>query len=107
MNSGLAVRNRPVLRECQDAEPHQRQRSISPSSSAESSPNIVGERACIPPGNSGRAGTLRAWRTEWSSGRKNPLGPGTYHLCVDMQRMFAERTEWHLPWMDSRAIRHP
>ena len=34
------------------------------------------------------------------SGRKNPLGPGTYHLCVDMQRMFAERTEWHLPWMD-------
>jgi len=33
-------------------------------------------------------------------GRKRLLGPGTYHLCVDMQRVFAERTEWHLPWMD-------
>ena len=22
------------------------------------------------------------------------------HLCVDMQRMFAEETEWHTPWMD-------
>jgi nicotinamidase-related amidase len=32
--------------------------------------------------------------------RKRPIGPGTYHLCVDMQRMFAESTEWHLPWMD-------
>ena len=21
------------------------------------------------------------------------------HLCVDMQRMFAERTDWHTPWM--------
>lgn len=24
----------------------------------------------------------------------------TAHLCVDMQRMFAEDTEWHTPWMD-------
>jgi nicotinamidase-related amidase len=23
----------------------------------------------------------------------------TVHLCVDMQTMFAERTDWHLPWM--------
>jgi len=22
------------------------------------------------------------------------------HLCVDMQRMFAEDTPWHVPWMD-------
>jgi nicotinamidase-related amidase len=22
------------------------------------------------------------------------------HLCVDMQRMFAEPTEWHTPWME-------
>jgi nicotinamidase-related amidase len=21
------------------------------------------------------------------------------HLCIDMQRMFAEETEWHTPWM--------
>ncbi|GBD50209.1 cysteine hydrolase family protein [Methylopila sp. Yamaguchi] len=23
------------------------------------------------------------------------------HLCIDMQRMFAEQTEWHTPWMAS------
>ena len=28
-----------------------------------------------------------------------PLGTGAVHLCVDMQRMFAERTDWHTPWM--------
>lgn len=28
-----------------------------------------------------------------------PLGPGTLHLCVDMQTMFAERTAWQVPWM--------
>lgn len=22
------------------------------------------------------------------------------HLCVDMQRLFAEETEWHTPWME-------
>jgi len=31
---------------------------------------------------------------------ESPLGSGTYHLCVDMQRMFSERSEWHLPWID-------
>jgi nicotinamidase-related amidase len=29
-----------------------------------------------------------------------PLGPNWVHLCVDMQRMFAEETEWHAPWME-------
>lgn len=28
------------------------------------------------------------------------LGPGAVHLCVDMQRMFAEDTEWRTPWME-------
>ena len=28
-----------------------------------------------------------------------PIGPGAVHLCVDMQRMFADRTEWHTPWL--------
>ena len=29
-----------------------------------------------------------------------PLGPNWVHLCIDMQRMFAEETEWHAPWME-------
>jgi nicotinamidase-related amidase len=29
-----------------------------------------------------------------------PLGASCVHLCVDMQRMFAEQTEWHTPWME-------
>jgi nicotinamidase-related amidase len=28
-----------------------------------------------------------------------PLGPRCVHLCVDMQRLFAEDTEWKTPWM--------
>jgi nicotinamidase-related amidase len=31
-----------------------------------------------------------------------PYGPLTdtaVHLCIDMQRMFAEPTPWHVPWM--------
>lgn len=31
--------------------------------------------------------------------RFGPLGPRTVHLCVDMQNVFAEETEWHTPWM--------
>jgi nicotinamidase-related amidase len=27
-----------------------------------------------------------------------PLGKSCAHLCVDMQRMFAEPTEWMMPW---------
>jgi nicotinamidase-related amidase len=32
--------------------------------------------------------------------RFGPLGPRTAHLCVDMQTIFAERTDWHLPWLE-------
>lgn len=28
-----------------------------------------------------------------------------FHLCVDMQRMFAEDTEWRTPWMERVAPR--
>ncbi len=28
-----------------------------------------------------------------------PLGASCRHLCVDMQRLFAEDTEWRTPWM--------
>jgi nicotinamidase-related amidase len=28
------------------------------------------------------------------------LDQTTAHLCVDMQRLFAEDTDWHTPWMD-------
>lgn len=36
-----------------------------------------------------------------SSGRlpRGPLGTRCVHLCVDMQGIFAEETEWHTPWM--------
>jgi nicotinamidase-related amidase len=29
-----------------------------------------------------------------------PLGPSTVHLCIDMQTLFAERTDWHVPWLE-------
>lgn len=28
-----------------------------------------------------------------------PLGEGWVHLCIDMQRMFAEETDWQTPWL--------
>jgi nicotinamidase-related amidase len=28
-----------------------------------------------------------------------PPGETAVHLCVDMQRMFAEATEWKMPWL--------
>jgi nicotinamidase-related amidase len=28
-----------------------------------------------------------------------PLGANCMHLCIDMQRMFAEETDWQTPWM--------
>lgn len=31
--------------------------------------------------------------------RDEPLGAGTVHLCVDMQRLFAPGTDWGLDWM--------
>lgn len=33
------------------------------------------------------------------------LGRGCVHLCVDMQRMFAEPTDWQTPWMN-RVLPH-
>lgn len=35
--------------------------------------------------------------------RRGPLSPTTVHLCVDMQRIFAEGSAWHTPWM-SRVL---
>ena len=32
--------------------------------------------------------------------RYGPPGETAVHLCVDMQRMFAEGTEWKMPWLD-------
>ena len=29
-----------------------------------------------------------------------PLNARTVHLCIDMQRLFAEETPWHTPWME-------
>jgi nicotinamidase-related amidase len=32
--------------------------------------------------------------------RYGPLGATCAHLCVDMQRLFAEDTEWKMPWLE-------
>jgi nicotinamidase-related amidase len=32
--------------------------------------------------------------------RYGPPGENAVHLCVDMQRMFAEATEWKMPWFE-------
>ena len=32
--------------------------------------------------------------------RFGALGPGTVHLCIDMQTLFIERTNWHVPWLE-------
>lgn len=32
--------------------------------------------------------------------RFGPLPRNVVHICVDMQRLFAEETEWKTPWMD-------
>lgn len=29
-----------------------------------------------------------------------PLSERTIHFCIDMQRLFAEDTPWHTPWME-------
>lgn len=31
--------------------------------------------------------------------RFGPLPANSVHLCIDMQRVFAEATAWHTPWM--------
>jgi nicotinamidase-related amidase len=28
-----------------------------------------------------------------------PLDHRAVHLCIDMQRLFAEASPWHVPWM--------
>jgi nicotinamidase-related amidase len=32
--------------------------------------------------------------------RFGPLTDTCLHICVDMQRLFAEDTDWHTPWME-------
>ena len=32
--------------------------------------------------------------------RYGPPGETAVHLCVDMQRMFAEGTDWKMPWLE-------
>lgn len=32
--------------------------------------------------------------------RFGPIGESAVHICVDMQRLFAEPTEWRTPWME-------
>jgi hypothetical protein len=32
--------------------------------------------------------------------RFGPLSAGSVHLCIDMQTLFAERTDWHVPWLE-------
>lgn len=32
--------------------------------------------------------------------RYGPPGGNAVHLCVDMQRIFAEDTEWNVPWLE-------
>lgn len=44
--------------------------------------------------------TIDGHPTEQEGLRFGPLGENWVHLCIDMQRMFAEETEWHTPWME-------
>ncbi|MET4308011.1 hypothetical protein ABIC01_000989 [Bradyrhizobium sp. RT4b] len=37
--------------------------------------------------------------------RYGPVGAEAIHLCVDMQRMFAEDTDWKMPWLPRPAER--
>jgi nicotinamidase-related amidase len=37
--------------------------------------------------------------------RFGPLTNTSMHVCVDMQRLFAEDTDWHTPWME-RVLPH-
>ena len=32
--------------------------------------------------------------------RFGPLGQCSVHVCIDMQTLFAERTDWHVPWLE-------
>jgi nicotinamidase-related amidase len=35
-----------------------------------------------------------------ADGLKSALSPQALHLCIDMQRLFAEDTAWRTPWMN-------
>ena len=50
-----------------------------------------------------RAPPSRARADDGSAGE--PLSQSCVHLCVDMQRMFAEPTDWQTPWMP-RVLPH-
>jgi len=32
--------------------------------------------------------------------RFGPIGAGAVHICVDLQRLFAEETDWQTPWIE-------
>lgn len=32
--------------------------------------------------------------------KHGPIGENAVHICVDMQRMFAESTAWKMPWLE-------
>ena len=32
-----------------------------------------------------------------------PLDRSAFHIAIDMQRLFAEPTEWFMPWLDTSA----
>ena len=34
-------------------------------------------------------------------------GETAVHICVDMQRMFAEDTEWKMPWLERVLPKRP
>jgi len=36
--------------------------------------------------------------------RFGPLGPSAVHLCIDMQTLFAERTDWQVPWLERVSL---
>lgn len=50
-------------------------------------------------GRSGRSGNQSTRGDTFQSLAHGPLGPGTAHLCIDMQNLFSEDTEWKTPWM--------
>lgn len=37
--------------------------------------------------------------------RYGALGENCFHVCVDLQRLFAEKTDWHTPWL-KRVLPH-
>jgi nicotinamidase-related amidase len=48
----------------------------------------------------GRLEPLQIAMSKSDTLRYGPPGENAVHLCVDMQRMFAEATEWKMPWLE-------